>query len=132
VGYGYLLGFLLVYLNRDWKRLEQMGNRCNEVAMLKRKKIKRGEKIEISFSSRERKLLIEHTFADSEYTERLRPVSGSATWVGEYTLEDLDDLLGYIAAEANHAEDANLERKLQALYDRLCKIEDSYEEEGLE
>jgi len=45
--------------------------------------------------------------------------------VGEYTLEDLDDLLGYIAAEANHAEDANLERKLQALYDRLCKIEDS-------
>lgn len=100
--------------------------------MLKRKKIKRGEKIEISFSSRERKLLIEHTFADSEYTERLRPVSGSATWVGEYTLEDLDDLLGYIAAEANHAEDANLERKLQALYDRLCKIEDSSEEEGLE
>jgi len=100
--------------------------------MLKRKKIKRGEKIEISFSSQERELLIEHTFADSEYTERLRPVSGSATWVGEYTLEDLDDLLGYIAAEANHTENANLERKLQALYDRLCKIEDSYEKEELE
>lgn len=37
----------------------------------------------------------------------------------KYSLDELDELLGYIAAEANHAENEKLERDLDRLYDRL-------------
>jgi hypothetical protein len=72
--------------------------------------------------------LLEHTVADPDYTERLRPASGGQGLAGEYTLDDLEDMLGYIAAEANHTEDKKLCRELDALYDRLLRIQRSYDD----
>ena len=46
------------------------------------------------------------------------------------TREELEDLLGYIAAEANHAEDKTLERRLDRLYEKLDMIREQHEEQG--
>ena len=63
-------------------------------------------------SSRERELLLNHTFADPDYAEQLRAIPGKMGYVGGYTLDDLEDMLGYIAAEANHCEDHKLQKEL--------------------
>ena len=70
---------------------------------MKRKKIQPGEPVPISFSLEERDLILEHTFVGPEITDPLRiaPLKGSKV-LAKFTLDDLDDLLGYIAAEANH------------------------------
>ena len=45
-----------------------------------------------------------------------------------YTLEDLEDILGYIAWEANHTNDRKLQRELDDFYDRLYRIQRSYDD----
>ena len=45
-----------------------------------------------------------------------------------YTLDDLDELLGYVAAEANHATNKKLRKELDALYGRLRREMESYDD----
>jgi len=47
---------------------------------------------------------MKHTFAGSDLTDRLRIVpSPGRRPLYLFTLDDLDELAGYVAAEANHA-----------------------------
>src|SRR5207244_4270845 len=67
-----------------------------------RKKIKRGQKVRVSFSPRARVLVLEHTFTGPELTTALRRAQlESGKYVVRYTLDDLDELLSFVAAEAN-------------------------------
>jgi hypothetical protein len=91
-----------------------------------RRKISPQDRVEVQMSSRGRELLLKHTLADPEYAERLRLVPGKQEYVGSYTLDDLEDVLGYVAAEANHTEDHTLRGDLDALYDRLSAVQQSY------
>jgi hypothetical protein len=95
---------------------------------MRRKKINEGDRIEVKMSSRERELLVDHTFADPEYAERLRAIPGEPVYVGAYTLDDLEDMLGYIAAEANHCEDRKVEKELSRFFDRLNRLQHSYDD----
>ena len=82
-----------------------------------RKKIKPGTKIKVTFAERERVLVLEHTLAGPHVTgslEAARQVGGKISV--QYTLEDLDELLGFIAAEANHSKNKKLQKELDALY----------------
>ena len=99
--------------------------------MMKHKKmILPGQEIEIKLSLRERDLIRDHTFADEELTDRLElALMDGDRIVVRYSLDDLDELLGFIAVEANHAKDKKLQKELEALYDRLVEIEESYEQE---
>jgi hypothetical protein len=93
------------------------------------KKIKRGQKVEVSFRPRERELVLDHTFTGPELTTRLRraqPVDGKR--VVQYTLDDLDELLGFVAAEANHSTDKKMRKELDALYARLRREMESYDD----
>ena len=94
-----------------------------------RKKIKRGQKLEVSFSPRERALVLEHTFAGPELTTALRraPLE-TGKHVVRYTLDDLDELLGFVAAEANHSADKKLRKELDALYARVRRDMESYDD----
>jgi hypothetical protein len=95
---------------------------------MSRKKIEPGTKVKVRFSLRDRQLLVEHTFADSEYAERLQDASAGKGLIGEFTLDDLEDILGFVAAEANHTENAKLRRELDSLYDRLVRTQESYDD----
>ena len=72
--------------------------------MKRRKRIAVGEKIPMELTERERDLIMKHTFAGNNLTDRLRvvPSPGRRPFYC-FTLDDLDELAGYVAAEANHA-----------------------------
>ncbi len=44
-------------------------------------------------------------------------------------LDHIEELLEYIAAEANHTDDRGLEKKLDRVYDKLQKIMDKYDDQ---
>ena len=95
-----------------------------------RKKIKFGEPVEVTLSLRERERVLEHTFADPELVDRLKIArTAGPKVIARYNLDDLDALLGYVAAEANHSKDKKLQKELYALFERLQTIMESYDEE---
>jgi hypothetical protein len=92
-----------------------------------RKRIRPDEKLSLDLSDRERELILQHTFADDDLTHRLRivPRAGESA-VYRFTLGELDDLAGYVAAEANHAKDKKLKKHLAGLFDRIQTLLESY------
>jgi len=93
------------------------------------KPLKPGQKLSVTFTQAEIDLVRDHTMADPEYMNRLKPVRGEkGVFRAGFTLGDLDDLLGYIAAEANHSRSKKRAALLYNLYDRLQAIVDAHEE----
>jgi hypothetical protein len=93
-----------------------------------KKKIKRNEQINIKLAEFERDLIIDETFVEQEHVDLLKNVIPKSGYITvSLTLDDLDFILGHIAASANHAEDRDLESLLDDLYDRLTEIESKYE-----
>ena len=73
---------------------------------------------------------MKHTFAVNELTDRLRIVpSPGRRPCYRFTLDDLDELAGYVAAEANHAKVKKLEKELRRLYGRIAEVLESYTKE---
>ncbi len=98
---------------------------------MKKQRIAPGTPIDMRMSEADRDLIIAATFMDSEFMERLVPLVGKPDQLtGKFTLDDLEDMLGHIAASANHAGDQKLESKLDAIYKRLSKLQSSYDDEG--
>ena len=79
--------------------------------------------VEIKFMPEERDLIIEHTFAGPDLTKRLQ-IAGvrGKHLITKYSTYDLEELIGYIAAEANHTDDKSIQKKLDRLYERLDRI----------
>jgi hypothetical protein len=75
-------------------------------------------------------LILEHTFADDELTAPLRiaPIARKAP-IHSLTLDDLGELMGCVAAEANHAKDQELQKELDLLFARMETVLDSYTDE---
>jgi hypothetical protein len=69
---------------------------------------------------------LEHTFAGEELTGRLRivPKPGESPTYG-FNLDDLDELAGYVAAEANHAKNKKLQKELQKLFTCIAAVLES-------
>ena len=93
-----------------------------------RKRIKPGETVPLKLSETERRLIINKTFAGPNLTERLKLVLNSES-VFAFTLDELDELVGYIAAEANHTKSKKIQRELDRLYDRIQYILDTHTDE---
>lgn len=85
------------------------------------------ETVPVELNQRERDLIISHTFADDSLTDRLRvtPPPGRRP-VFHFTLDDLDELVGSIAAEANHAKNRVLQEQLDQLCDRIESVLSKY------
>ena len=96
---------------------------------MKRKRIEYDSPVKVSLTLRQRKLILDHTFADDELTNRLKiaTVEGTRIAVG-YTLDELDALHGYVAAEANHCKDRKLQKELDTLFVKLMKTLESYDD----
>ena len=85
------------------------------------------KRISVRFTIEERDLILKQTFVGDDLTEKLHEAKAGGNIIKvEYTLDELDDLAGFIAAEANHAENKKLEKKLEALYDKISNIENKY------
>jgi hypothetical protein len=98
--------------------------------MRHRKPIAAGRKVPLELTEHERDLIINHTFADNSLTDRLRIVPRpSRRPIYRFTLDELDELAGYVAAEANHAKVKKLEKELRHLYGRVADALESYTDE---
>ena len=95
-----------------------------------RQRIRPDEKLLLYLNDRERELILQHTFADDSLTRRLRivPRAGESA-AYRFTLDELDELAGYVAAEANHAKDKKLKKQLARLFDRIWALLESYTDE---
>ncbi len=93
-------------------------------------RIKPDETAPLELNERERELIEQHTFADEELTNRLRvvPKPGERP-IFRFTLDDLDELAGFVAAEANHAKDKKLRKELDQLYERIEAVLEGYTDE---
>ena len=97
------------------------------------KRIKPEQRLDFRLTPRDRDLIIERTFIDAELEERLQAAQAlGSRLVVHLTLDDVDDLAGHVAAEANHCEEPQVRRALEAVHDRLAHIEARFtdEEEG--
>ena len=97
--------------------------------MKKDRRIGPGEKVPVAFTARERGLVIDHSFAGLELTE---PLEAARLTRGKlvvcYSIDDLDELLGHVAAEANHCKNKSLRKELDALFARLQDEMESYDD----
>lgn len=96
----------------------------------RRIRIQPNEEVPLELNESERELILEHTFADEELTNRLRVVprkGGRAVF--RFTLGELDELGGFVAAEANHAKDKKLRKELDHLFDRIQNTWERYTDE---
>jgi ubiquinone biosynthesis protein UbiJ len=75
----------------------------------------------VTVTARELELLRDETFADPEYADRFAESRGR--WAAGFTASELDDILGHVAAAANHARRDKLREELDALYERLEALE---------
>ena len=88
------------------------------------------DKVPVKLSVADRSLLVDHTLADPELISRLEAATPERSKITvHYTLSELEDLQGFIAAEANHARSRKLQRQLYDLYDRIKVMEESYADE---
>ena len=92
-----------------------------------RKRIRPDEKVPLELDDRERELILKHSFASEELTDRLRIVPRpNEPPIYRFTLDDLDELAGYVAAEANHAKNKKLQKEWDRLYARIAAVLESY------
>ena len=84
-------------------------------------------KLPLRLSARERDLVLKDSLAPDELTACLRivPPAGKPL-IARYTLQDLDDLSGYVAFEANHAKNRKLEKEWRAIFAKISDIVDTH------
>ena len=90
-----------------------------------KKIIQPGEKVGLKLTQAQRSLLLEALLLIPKEVER----AIRSTPVHEplmFTLDDLEDLAGHVAAGANHAEDKALRDKLDRIYRKIEKLLGSY------
>ena len=95
-----------------------------------RKYLKPGTQLAVRLSTRERDLVVEKAFLDPEVeTALLRATPVGSRLVVSLDLDDIDDLLGCVAAEANHCGDGKVRGVLDAVCNRLSALLDRFTDE---
>jgi repressor LexA len=99
---------------------------------MRRKRIKPGQLVDVRLTPQERDLILERTLIDDEMERCFRGATPrGSNVVVRLTLDDIDDLAGHVAAEANHCSEPRVRRVLDAVSDRLASIEHAFTgEEG--
>ena len=92
-----------------------------------KKKISYGTKLPVKLTLRERDLILDETFCDPGVL-KIAVVSGRGIAV-DWSLDDIEDVQGYVAAEANHTKNRKLQKELDKLFDKLQVYLDSYDDQ---
>jgi hypothetical protein len=95
---------------------------------MNRKHIPYGTKLPVYFSQAELDDIRELTFVDTTL------ISHAVVELNrlkiELSLDDIEELQGYVAAEANHTRDAKLRKRLDKLFLRFQKYLDMYDDQS--
>jgi len=80
------------------------------------------DKFRVGLSTAEWSLLLDETFIDDDLTNSV--VSDGNKKYINWSMDDLDCVIGYIAEAANHIDNKKIVNRLEKLLDKLEKIED--------
>ncbi len=94
---------------------------------MKRKKIPYGAKLPVRLTLRERDIIRDETFCDPDFA-RLAIVDGKRIKV-EMSLDDIEEIQGYIAAEANHTKNKKRQKELDRLFDKFQVFLGTYDDQ---
>jgi hypothetical protein len=96
--------------------------------MNRKKKLGKEKKVSLKLSIEERKLILgSPVHIHRGLAESIRAMATSAPVL--LTLDDLEDLGGYVAAEANHATDKKLRKKLDAIFSKIDDLLETHSDE---
>ena len=95
--------------------------------MKERKKIPYGTKLPVKLTLDERDLIRAQTFCDPDFA-RFAVVEGKAIRV-DLSLDDIEEIQGYVAAEANHTKIKKLQKELDQLFGKLQLYLDTYDDQ---
>ena len=84
-------------------------------------------KLPVKLTLRERDLIRDQTFCDPDFA-RLAIVKGKGVKV-ELSLDEMEEIQGYVAAEANHTKNSKLRKELDQLFDKFQVLLDTYEDQ---
>jgi hypothetical protein len=96
------------------------------LATMTRKRIAPKSKLTVELTEQEWADVTEHTFVDTEFFEGA-VVEGTLRRV-QWSLDDIDEVQGHVAATSNHTDDPKLERRLSKLFDKLQRFLDEYDD----
>jgi hypothetical protein len=87
-----------------------------------------GSKLPVTLTLRERDLIRDETYCDPSFA-KCAVVDGTGIKV-ELSLDDIEEIQGYVAAEANHTNNAKLRKELDRLFAKFQEYLDVYEDQG--
>ena len=91
-----------------------------------RKRIEPNSKLTVELTARDWVDLTEHTFVEPEFVQCV-VVEGTERRV-QWSLDDIEDVQGHVAATSNQTDDAKLERRLSKLFDKLQTFLDRHDD----
>jgi len=93
-----------------------------------KKLIGENDKVRVLFTMRQIDMIIEHTFAEDDLLNALQvsELTGTKRKV-LFTLHDLEDLNGHVAAASNHCADKKLQQELDSIYEIIQEVELKYD-----
>jgi len=94
---------------------------------MKKKKIPYGTKLPVVLTLRERDTIRDKTLGDPNFGN-MAVVEGKKIRI-MMSLDDIEDVQGYIAAEANHSDDMKLQKELDKIFDKLQVYLDTYDDQ---
>ena len=103
------------------------GTDHGEIKEMKRKKIPYGAKLPVKLTLRERDLIRDKTFCDPDFAQ-FAVMDGNGIRV-EMSLDDIEEIQGYVAAEANHTKNSKLQKELDRLFDKFQVFLDTYDDQ---
>jgi len=93
-----------------------------------RKQITATTKVPLKLTAAERKLILDDLMSlDDNYAQAIRETP--TTRPVQFTLDEWEDFGGYIAAEANHTPDKKVQKKLDAIFQKVQNILDAHTDE---
>lgn len=84
-------------------------------------------KVSVKLTLRERDLIRVYTFCDPDFA-RLAIVRGKGVKV-KLSLDEIEEVQGYVAAEANHTKNSNLKNELDQLFEKFQISLDTYDDQ---
>lgn len=95
---------------------------------MKRKKVQPGEQLAVPLSQSDLDLLIEKAFLPDELIGAFTRTDKVGRLRGMMNFDDLEELIEGTAAAGNHESHQKTERKLDALFKRLSKLQRSFDD----
>ncbi len=84
-------------------------------------------KLPVKLTLRERDLIRDDTLCNPDFAT-FAIVEGKGIKV-ELSLDDIEEIQGYVAAEANHTKHSKLQKELDQLFDKLQVLLDTYDDQ---